>query len=88
MLEAIRSALEAGVPLFNAGRAGDCARIYATTLRKLAADGIESAWIERELRTADGVIDNSARAWHLRHMLDHLASSGSSRDRASSGTSG
>ncbi|MEE4296765.1 MAG: CIA30 family protein [Wenzhouxiangella sp.] len=72
------SAIERGVPLFNAGNAEACAAVYATALEGVAASddwGIDdearanlSDWLE----ISSAVPDATERAWAYRALIDRL----------------
>jgi hypothetical protein len=73
--DAIREAIEAGAPLFNAGDPAACADLYARTARELLGrDGalgeLQAEELAAALEAPTG--DEAARAWALRGAFDSI----------------
>ena len=70
----VEEAIALGVPLYNGGQTAACAAIYRITLRSLQTltpSAVDSAGIERALRTA-AEEDPARAAWTLRYALDDV----------------
>jgi hypothetical protein len=68
----IRSAIAAGAPMFNAGRAADCARVYAETATALERKYSVPVAIKAQFAMANKEADASRRAWAFRNGFDSL----------------
>jgi hypothetical protein len=70
----IANAIGTGAPLFNAGRAGDCYRLYSQAAANLRKEVSGCAGIKEALRTgaaeAKTLSDDADRAWALRDAFD------------------
>ena len=72
----IRQAVAKGAPLFNAGHADACAKIYMTTMQKMLqyGDQMPVEIVERMQRVVSHAEHTSCavkRSWALRHGLNH-----------------
>ena len=72
----IRQAVAKGVPLFNAGHADACAKIYMTTMQQMVDYGDDMPTdlvqrMERVISHAEHSTCAVKRSWTLRHGLDH-----------------
>jgi uncharacterized surface protein with fasciclin (FAS1) repeats len=72
----IEEAIDRGVPAFNNGNPGECAKIYRTCMMAIAQDDATDARVTKALEQlvarADQVGDDTERAWVLRSGLDRL----------------
>ena len=72
----IEHAIASGAPLYNAGRAGDCAKVYMTTVEQVLAmegHGLCSNTVhtmQTALNTAQHTSCSETQAWTLRKALD------------------
>jgi hypothetical protein len=72
----IETAIREGAPLFNAGHADECAKVYMTTAKSLLSmeDHGMSTSVSRTLQTAVNKAEHcscsNTQAWTLRHALD------------------
>lgn len=72
----IEVAIQEGAPLFNAGHAGECAKVYMTTAKNLLSmegHGMSTS-VTRTMQTAVNKAEHcscsNTQAWTLRHALD------------------
>jgi len=72
----IETAIQEGAPLFNAGHAGACAKVYMTTAKSLLSmegHGMSTS-VTRTMQTAVNKAEHcscsNTQAWTLRHALD------------------
>lgn len=73
----IRQAVAKGVPLFNAGHAEACSKIYMSTMREMLQYGDQMPAeivdrMERVMSHAEHTSCAVKRSWTLRHGLDHV----------------
>ena len=73
----IRQAVNQGVPLFNAGHAEACAKVYMSTMREMLVYGDQMPTeivnrMRRDVSHAQHTDCAIKRAWTLRHGLDHV----------------
>ena len=74
----IVEAINRGVPIYNAGHHGQCAKIYRQTLREVSAmpdSGLSEstrASVRQTLQRASRTHGMSARAWMLRRQMDAI----------------
>ena len=72
----IESAISKGVPLYNSGHAGECAKIYMTTAKNLLSmdnHGMSEATVhtlETALNKSQHANNSDTQAWTMRHALD------------------
>merc|ERR1719183_146883 len=81
----IRAAIAAGVPMFNAGRAAECARVYAETAAKLERKYSVPDAIRAQFAMARTEADASRQAWGFRNGFDSLLGGGSERRSSGAG---
>jgi uncharacterized surface protein with fasciclin (FAS1) repeats len=78
VMTSLTSAIEKGVPVFNAGDHGQCCEIYMQSLESINSAGIEGAdphtmtMITQTMENARNTHDMSERAWVLRRGMDSL----------------
>ncbi|MFK7770243.1 MAG: fasciclin domain-containing protein [Mariniblastus sp.] len=74
----LTSAIDRGVPAFNAGNPGQCAEIYRSTMNQLMETGVAGAdqhtmsVISTALKNAQYSQNDTDRAWALRGGIDNL----------------
>ena len=74
--EQIETAIDQGVPVFNDGNHGKCAKIYLDCMvsisRSAGIDPRVSKVLDQLVKRAEGIESDTERAWVLRSGLDHL----------------
>ena len=78
----IRPAIAAGAPMFNVGRAADCARVYAETAALERKYSVPVA-IRAQFAMTNKEADASRRAWGSRNGVDSLLGGAPSRPERS-----
>lgn len=74
--EQIEKAIDRGVPIFNNGNPGECAKVYRNCMINIAERDDTDARISKAMKSlvahADQIEDDTERAWALRGGLDKL----------------
>lgn len=74
--EQIETAIDQGVPVFNDGNHGKCAKIYLDCMvsisRSAGIDPRVGKVLDQLVKRAEGIESDTERAWVLRSGLDHL----------------